>query len=372
MGRHGTIIVLAVSLFQLVGMANLLAAEGPAAFDCAKDRTALAVTVCSDEATITAERRATASYLAAYYGLPEARRPSFRNDHMQWLNGLINHCSRPPNLRQTNQPALSVECLRRLYAQRGDLYREKLTGVVLEESNLSPTLLKKIQKRLIELKLLSGDADGVFGANTRTAIRNYQASIDHVQSNFLSADERNMLLDPSRIQTQAAQSKEAPAHELASAAEMTNPTDDRTRLESLDNRPLQPDATEHAIEQTPKQSVPDVISPPATADIVAPVDRRSKVKTRYFIEGGAIGAVIFVLAVDSVLVRLRRRMKSVGKAADVSNDLPGVSLKPDALRIKPSMQGRQVRVFSSVKATGTNLDNAGNATAAVQRDARRA
>jgi Putative peptidoglycan binding domain len=371
-GRQGTIIVLVVSLFQLVGMANLHAAEGPAAFDCAKDRTALAVTVCSDEATITAERRAKASYLAAYYDLPEAHRPSFRNDHMQWLNGLTNRCSRPPNLRQANQPALSVECLRRLYTQRGELYHEKLTGAALEESNLSPALLKKIQKRLIELKFLSGDADGVFGANTRTAIRDYQASIDHAQSNFLSADERNMLLDPQRIQTQAAQSKAAPAHEAASAAEATNPTNDRTLLQSLDNRPLPPDTTEHAIEQTPTQIVPDAVSPPATADVVAPVDRRSKVKTRYFIEGGVIGAVIFVLAVDSVLVRLRRRVKSLGKVAEVSNDLPGVSLKPDTLRIKPSTQGRQVRVFTSVKAAGSNLDNAGNATAAVQRDARRA
>jgi Putative peptidoglycan binding domain len=376
-GRYGTIIVIAVSSFQLVGMANLRAAAGPATFDCSKDRTALAVTVCGDEATIAAERQATASYLAAYYELPEARRPSFRNDHMQWLNALTNRCSRPPNLRQANQPALSIECVRRAYTQRGDVYREKLTGVALEESNLSSALLKKIQKRLIELNFLSGDADGVFGANTRTAIRNYQASIDHMQSNFLSAEERNTLLGPPRIEAQGSQSKDAPTYESASAAEATNQKDGETLLQNLDNRPLQPDTTDHAIEQTPKEQTPEQIAPaavnsPANADVVAPVDRRRRVKTRYFIEGGAIAAVIFVLAIDSVLVGLRRRMKSASKGAAASNDLPGVSSKTDTLRIKPAMQGRQLRVFSSVKATGGNLDNAGNATTSVQRDARRA
>jgi hypothetical protein len=371
-GRRGTIIVISVLLFQLAGMANLHAAEGPAAFDCSKDRTALAVTVCGDEATIAAERRTTASYLAAYYALPEARRPSFRNDHMQWLSALTDRCGRPPNLRQANQPPLSIECVRRLYTQRGDVYREKLTGLALEESNLSPALLKKIQKRLIELNFLSGSADGVFGANTRTAVKSYQASIDHVQSNFLSAEERNMLLEPPRIQAQGSPSTEAPAQEPASAAEAPNQMNGQTLLQSLDNRPLQPDTTDQAIEQSPKESVPDAVSSPANADVVTPVDRRSRVKTRYFIEGGTIAAVIFVLAIDSVLVRLRRRMKSVSKDADAGNELPGGSLKTDTLRFKPAIQGRQVRVLSSVKATGSNLDNGGNTTTAIQRDARRA
>ena len=60
--------------------------------------------------------------------------------------------------------------------------------------NLSPTLLKKIQKRLAELKFLSGNVDGVFGADTRAAIRSYQASVGHPQGNFLTAQDRNMLL----------------------------------------------------------------------------------------------------------------------------------------------------------------------------------
>jgi Putative peptidoglycan binding domain len=369
-GCRGTIIVVTLSLFQLVGMANLHAADGPATFDCGKDRTALAVTVCSDEATMAAERRATASYLAAYYGLPETRRPSFRSDHTQWLNALTNRCSRPPSLRQANQPPLSIECVRRLYTQRGDVYREKLAGLALEESDLSPALLKKIQKRLVELHFLSGEADGIFGANTRTAIKDYQTSIDHVQSNFLSAEERNMLLELTQ-QAQGSQPNEAPAHEPVAEAETANQMDTQT-LQSLDNRPLQPYTADRAIEQTAKQSAPDAVSSSAKVDVVAPIDRGNRTRTRYFIEGGAIAAIIFVLAIDSVLVKLRRRMKSASKGGDAGNDIPGVSLKTDTLRIKPTMQGRQARVVSSLKAASSNLDNAGNATTAVQRDARRA
>jgi hypothetical protein len=371
-GRHGTIIVVAVSLFQLVGIADLHAAEGPAAFDCSKDRTPLGVTVCGDEATIAAERRTTASYLAAYYGLPESRRPGFRNEHTQWVNGLNDRCSRPTNLRQADQPPLSVECVRRSYTQRGDAYHQKLTGAALEESDLSPALLKKIQRRLVELKFLSGDADGVFGANTRTAIRNYQASIDHVQSNFLSAEERNVLLDAPQIRAPALESKQTPAREPVSAAEAAQPPEPQSLLQSLDNRPLQPDTAERTTEQTPKQTASDATRPPDNADVVAPVDRNSMLQTRYFIEGGAIAVVLLILTVDSVLVRRRRRIKSVSKGADAGDDLAGISLKTDTLRIKASMQGRQFRVFSSLKAAGSNLDNAGNNAPVVQRDARRA
>src|SRR6266568_1860599 len=79
---------------------------------------------------------------------------------------------------------------------RAETYRRKLHGSALEEANLSPNELRKIQRRLVELKFLSGSIDGTFGAETRSAIRNYQSSIDHDQANFLTAEERTMLLAP--------------------------------------------------------------------------------------------------------------------------------------------------------------------------------
>ena len=352
-GRHGTIIVLAMLSFELGGVAHLRAAEGPAALDCGKDRSPLAVTVCGDEAAIAAERRTTASYLAAYYALAEARRPGFRSDHTQWLAGLTSRCHRPSDLRPGDQPTLSAECVRRSYAQRGEVYRKKLSGLALDEINLSPVLLRKIQTRLIELQFLSGNADGVFGANTRAAIRNYQASIDHVQSDFLSAEERSMLLDPPAIQAQALEPKQAAASEAMSPAEAPiSPQPDSPSLQSTDNRPFRQDATEHAIEQTPQLKVADAGGPPDNVEIATPVDRGSRLKTRYLIEGGTIAGVILVLAVDCIFVTLRRRIKLRRQNA-ADHDLSGVSLKKDMARTKPSMQG-----------TGGNLDNAGHTTSA--------
>ena len=351
-GRRGIIIVIAMLSIELGRAAHLRAAEGPAALDCGKDRSALAVTVCGDETAIAAERRTTASYLAAYYALPEARRPGFRSDHTQWLSGLTNRCRRPSDLRPGDQPTLSAECVRRLYTQRGEVYRKKLSGSALDEINLSPVLLKKIQTRLIELQFLSGNADGVFGANTRAAIRNYQASIDHVQSDFLSAEERSMLLDSPAIPAQASEPKQAAASEAISPAEASIPQQpDSPSLQSIDNRPFRQDATEHAIEQTPQLRAADAAEPPVNVEIATPVDRGSRLKTRYLIEGATIAGVILVLAVDSVFVRLRRRIKLRRKNAD--DDLSGVSLKRDMARTKPPMQG-----------TGGNLDNAGHTTTA--------
>jgi hypothetical protein len=355
-GCHGTIVLVAMLSLQLQlgGMAHLRAAEGPATLDCSKDRSPLALAVCGDEAAIAAERRTTASYLAAYYALPEARRPGFRNDHTQWVNGLNSRCRRPSDLRPGDQPALSVECVRRLYTQRGEVYRKKLAGLALDEINLSPALLRKIQTRLIELKFLSSNADGAFGANTRAAIRNYQASIDHVQSDFLSPEERNMLLDPPAIQAQTWEPNQAVASETVSPAEAAiAQRSDGPSLQSTDDRPFRPQTTEHTGEQALEQKAADAVGPPANVVVAAPVDRRSRFKTRCLIEGGTIAGVILVLAVDSVFVRLRRRSKLSRKNADAGDDLSGVSLRRDTARTKPSMQG-----------TGGNLDNTGHTTTA--------
>jgi len=96
---------------------------------------------------------------------------------------------------------------------RAETYRRKLHGSALEEANLSPNELRKIQRRLVELKFLSGNIDGTFGIETRRAIRNYQSSIDHAQASFLTGEERNMLLAPAgtAAQTSAPAPTSAPA-----------------------------------------------------------------------------------------------------------------------------------------------------------------
>jgi hypothetical protein len=314
--RRGAIVVVAVFLFGLAAIPDLRAAgERPAGFDCTKDQSPLAVTVCGDRTAAAAERRTTIGYLALYFDLGEDSRPGFRNDHMQWLNSLTAQCSSPSNPQQVdgNQPALPLECIRRLYTQRAELYRKKLGGPALEEANLSPALLKKIQKRLVELKLLSGTVDGMFGPDTRAAIKNYQTSIGHAQANFLSAPERNALLDLTEKPAQTSSSIPAPVGASESPSETALPQQSTFQnLQSPDSRPPEPDATTRLVEQTAKQSASDVAPPLIDADTAtvgtAPqAERGSEPQTHYSITGALLAFVIMAVAATFVFIKLRRR-----------------------------------------------------------------
>jgi hypothetical protein len=215
-----------VSLLWLAATSDSRAAEErPASFDCVKDRAPLASIVCSDQSAILAERRTAIAYLALFFSLDENGRARFRNDHLHWVNDLTARCIASPSALQkllgAAPTAPSRECVSRAYMLRAETYRRKLHGSALEEANLSPNELRKIQRRLVELKFLSGSIDGTFGVETRSAIRNYQSSIDHDQANFLTAEERNMLLAPAS--TAAQSSTRAQPSAPAEAAISTSP-----------------------------------------------------------------------------------------------------------------------------------------------------
>jgi len=207
--RHGLPALSAiVSLLWLAATSDAHAAgERPASFDCVKDRAPLASIVCSDQSAILAERRTAIAYLAVFFSLDENGRARFRNDHLHWVTDLTARCIASPSALQkllgAAPTAPSRECVSRAYMLRAETYRRKLHGSALEEANLSPNELRKIQRRLVELKFLSGSIDGTFGVETRGAIRNYQSSIDHDQANFLTAEERNMLLAPTSTAAQS-------------------------------------------------------------------------------------------------------------------------------------------------------------------------
>jgi peptidoglycan hydrolase-like protein with peptidoglycan-binding domain len=379
--RPGIIVGL-ISLLGLTGVADLRAAEDrPASFDCTKDRGQLAVTVCGDRTLTAAERRTTVNYLALYFSLGDESRTSFRNDHMQWLSGLTARCGPSPNLRPLggDQPALSVDCVRRSYTQRGDLYHKRLSGTALEESNLSPTLLKKIQKRLAELKFLSGNVDGVFGADTRAAIRSYQASVGHPQGNFLTAQDRNMLLasngpsapkqtattqqapstaqqTPITPQQTPVAAPQTPATAPESASERAPVQQSATAdLQSADSRSREADTTK--AEPPVQQNTAEAANSPANADSAAPADTGAGLQPQYFIAGAVLAVVILAFAAVFVFVRLRRRTQRATVDVDVAEafDAPADLSAPSSVSVK----------------TETLRPGASTTPAGVARDARR-
>jgi hypothetical protein len=314
------ILTVAVSLLVFAGIADLRASAGPASFDCTKDQSALAVTVCGDQATASLDRRTTASYLAVYFGLSDDRRSAFRNDHRQWLNGLAAQCSPSSSLQQADQPAPSLDCVRRLYTQRGHLYRKELSGAALEESNLSVASLKTIQRRLIDLKFLSGNVDGLFGEDTRSAIKKYQESIGHTQDDFLTAQERNMLLESveTSVQTTPSQQPAIGASDTLSQVPPVPSTDQA--LQSADNRQLKPNAPDHVVEQPAQQTAQEATSRPANADVKGQVDGKSGPQTQYlFVKGAVLAFVMLAFAAIFVFIRLRLRAKHAMEDTEFSS-----------------------------------------------------
>ena len=335
-----------VTLVFLAGIAAVRAApmadDGPASIDCGKDRSPLAVTVCNDRAAAAAERRTTTSYFALYFQLPEGSRSAFRTDHLQWLQGVTARCR--PQQSTADQLALPAQCVRQLYSQRADLYRKKLSGAALEEAGLSPALLKKLQKRLVDLKFLSGTPDGMFGADTRAAIKNYQASIGHPQDNFLSAQERTTLLDTTTV---ASASTAAPQQPAVSPWEATSPPAGVLQPSIQDpqnaDKPQQPgpNVADRTLAQTDQPNAPDAPSPSAQADATgAPVDAGSGFQEQYFIAGALLAVAILGFAAILVFMILRRPKKRTTGFDDVVGIDPsvGVSMKEDPLRIIPYTQ----------------------------------
>lgn len=176
------------------------AEERPASIDCSKERGALAVAICGDKAATAAERRLTATYLALYFSLEDDQRPAVRKQHVDWLTQLPAACTAIADplqvYRSGTAPGLSLECVTRLLGLRSEVYRSKLSGDALEETYLSSEARRTVQQRLTDFKFLSGSTDGIFGASTRVAIRDFQSWIGHPQSNFLTAQEREALLGP--------------------------------------------------------------------------------------------------------------------------------------------------------------------------------
>jgi peptidoglycan hydrolase-like protein with peptidoglycan-binding domain len=95
-----------------------------------------------------------------------------------------------------------VRCVITTLHNRAATLRSKLTGDALVESKLSPEEHIEIQAALIQKGFLrnrfrdyGANADGQFGPNTRSGIKNFQRSIGGRETGFLSSDQRMALLE---------------------------------------------------------------------------------------------------------------------------------------------------------------------------------
>jgi len=163
-------------------------------FDCVKAKSATARILCLDQDGANADWSLSSTYWALYFYLAENERAAFDKSQQQWLESLTRVCNL--NNQQTSFSPPQRQCVLNAFRDRIAEYRTQLRDVASLESQLSPERHAAIQQALISLQLLSDQADGEFGPNTRAAIRQYLARSGLPESDFLTEpQERKLLLD---------------------------------------------------------------------------------------------------------------------------------------------------------------------------------
>jgi tetratricopeptide (TPR) repeat protein len=161
-------------------------------FDCTQARSARGRILCFDEEGAAADWDLTSAYRARSFSLPETAREAFNQAHEDWFPKLDRSCGL--KMEQSNFSTKQRWCILTAFRNRAASYRSKLTGDALVESRLSPEKHAKIQLALIARNFLDDDVDGQFGAVTRRAIKRFQAQSGFSEGEFLTAEQRQALL----------------------------------------------------------------------------------------------------------------------------------------------------------------------------------
>jgi hypothetical protein len=212
-------------------------------FDCAKVTAPLPVLICSDQDAATGDWELSSAFWPLYYLSSSGAQSSFNRAQDDFFNGLANSCGLPD--ATTTEPfhpsSSQIGCVANAYHKRANSYRGRLTGDALVEATLSPEQHKQVQEALISLGFLSGTADGLFGRQTRTAIRAFQSASDFQSTGFLAESERQSLFQQSgRLQPQKAtdESRNQPRPEpnsptAESASRSSSATPSASRLDAI-------------------------------------------------------------------------------------------------------------------------------------------
>ncbi|MBS0251194.1 MAG: peptidoglycan-binding protein, partial [Proteobacteria bacterium] len=163
-------------------------------FDCSKAKSATGRIICLDKEGAEADWKMVSASWALRFTLPASERKNFDSAEEAWLLSLNDRCRL--DSRQSSFTRFQRNCVLRAYSDRTAAYRSRLTGDALVEADLSPEDHSAIQKGLIALGLLNGEADGEFGEDTRAAIKQLRSKNGESEEFFLTAADRLKLLKP--------------------------------------------------------------------------------------------------------------------------------------------------------------------------------
>jgi peptidoglycan hydrolase-like protein with peptidoglycan-binding domain len=166
--------------------------------DCSKSPRPLAAILCSSEDAAKTDWDVNASAWAYAFSLDGPDRKAFWQEQDAWVASVTTSCK-----LSAATSASKRQCVVNTYQTRAKTLQAKLTGDALTETKLTPEQRAEIQGRLISLGFLSGDPDGEFGPNTRSAIRKFQQANGLELSNYLTPRQREMLVSPSGVSSSA-------------------------------------------------------------------------------------------------------------------------------------------------------------------------
>jgi peptidoglycan hydrolase-like protein with peptidoglycan-binding domain len=259
MFRHlGRLTIQVIAGVILLSGSKAFAVEGPS-FDCSHGvRQTLAVILCVNPEAAQADWDLNSAYWALFTddreettfneavnercALPPLETQQERDGRV-FIQEFSRRMLGPGLLIPTPQPLTEqhVRCVISMFHNRAATLRGRLTGDALAESNLSPDEHIEIQVALASKGFLQNrvrsygaNADGEFGPNTRSAIKDYQRSIGAQATGFLSNEQRITLIEnPEEREARAAR---AAAQEKArqEAVEAQKRAEEQAKQAALD------------------------------------------------------------------------------------------------------------------------------------------
>jgi peptidoglycan hydrolase-like protein with peptidoglycan-binding domain len=235
----------------LLGGVPGFAVEGPS-FDCTRGvNSALAIILCASPEAAEADW----DLVSAYWAFSTDDR-----DQRAFSQSMNQRCALPVSPQPITRN--HVRCVISAFRNRAATVRSKLKGDALAESRLSPERHMEIQNALIERGLLrnrlqnyGANPDGHFGPNTRLAIKEYQRSIEALETGYLLEKQQIALLEsPQEREAREAREKarRAAREDQKRAEEQARRVEEKRREQEAEKAARWGEKIEEAKEQGPE------------------------------------------------------------------------------------------------------------------------
>lgn len=180
-------------------MPSILSHLGPS-FPCPAPQDPLAQLICSSAQLSKDDLRLVQAYQALRYQLDQPGKDALTRDAIAFTAKVRAQCGIPASGSGLTVDAAAIPCVNKEYEQEHDLWASLITGPAAEEATRPLRQHVALQADLKALGFLPPDSpiDGVYGPETRAAIKAWQRSKDLPPSGFLDSSDGALLAEAVR------------------------------------------------------------------------------------------------------------------------------------------------------------------------------